>query len=115
MTRPWVVADYPSKRGLSRAEAMRVLRSGPNLEWFFPWAVLGEVHTDQPNRMPYGVAHWYYDAAGSPQHTVHTFQGEEDARWALAHLYRNYQEGCRCVAVFYWTPTMVNYSLEAKK
>ena len=113
MTARWIAVDYPSKKRLSQSDAMTVLDIGANWAWFLPWAVLGEVRTDRPSRMPYGVAHWYYDATGNPRQTVRTFQREEDARGVLEYLYRTHQEGCRCVAVFYWTPMTVNYSPEA--
>jgi hypothetical protein len=115
MNRRWIRADYPSKKYLSRSEAMGVLHSGPNLEWLSPFAILGEVRTDQPNRMPYGLVHWYYDAEGNPKTDVQTFYSVQGARWAAEWLYGSHQEGCRCVAVFYWTPETVNYGIEAIK
>jgi hypothetical protein len=110
----WVVVDYPAKLELSRSEAMAELSSGPAFDWFRGFAVLGEVRTAQPNRMPYGVVHWYFDAAGTPRQTVRTFRNVEAARWALMDLFRTHQEGCRCAAVFYWTPKTVNYGPEAQ-
>lgn len=104
---------YPSKPRLSESEKMNVLRSGAPLEWFSPFAVLGEVVTSQPNRMPYGLVHWYFDAEGKPQTDVRTFHTESVARWAADWLYQRHQDGCRCIAVFYWTPDTVNHSVEA--
>lgn len=106
-------AEYPSKPKLSPSEELTVLRSGAPLPWFFPFAVLGEVHTAQPNRMPYGLVHAYIDGAGDRKTDVRTFYSEEDARWAAEHLYRRHQRGCRCLVVFYWTPATVNYEPEA--
>lgn len=107
-----VVFDtYPAGPITERA-AMRLLDVGPDFALFTGFAALGEVRTDQPNRMPYGVVHWYFDAAGKPQRSVQTFLSVEDARWAMERLYRTHQEGCRCAAVFYWTPKTVNYGSE---
>lgn len=101
-------ASYPSKPKLSDSEMTGALRVGPLLKWFFPFAVLGEVRTAQPNRMPYGLAHWYFDAEGNSQRTVQTFYSEEDARWAVSWLYRTHEDDCQCAAIFYWTPATVN-------
>lgn len=106
-----VFDTYPARQ-LSEPDAMRLMDGGPDLALFVPWAVLGELRTDRPNLMPYGVAHWYFDADGDPRRTVQTFLSEEDARWAMECLYRTHEEGCRCAAIFYWTPAMVNYGAE---
>ena len=107
-----VVFDtYPAGAITERA-AMRLLDVGPDFELFRGFAVLGEVRTNQPNRMPYGVVHWYFDAAGKPQRTVQTFRSVEAARWAMERLYRTHRHDCRCGAVFYWTPAMINYGIE---
>ncbi|WP_407358029.1 hypothetical protein LTA6_002621 [Microbacterium sp. LTA6] len=108
-----LTVEYPSRPRLSRSEELDVLRVGPLLQWFFPFAVLGEVRTDRPNSMPYGLVHVYFDAEGKPQRTLRTFLSEEGARWAAEHLYRRHQRSCRCIAVWYWTPAMVNYGPEA--
>jgi len=110
----WGTDTYPAKPKLSPSEELSVLRSGAPLRWFFPFAVLGEVRTARPNRMPYGLAHWYIDAEGNPRRAVQTFYSEEDARWALDWLYISHPADCRCVAVFYWTPGTVNYDGEAE-
>ena len=105
-------AEYPSRPRLSPSEQLSVLRNGPALEWFSPFAVLGEVRTARPNSIPYGLVHLYYDADGTLLTDVQTFRSEEDARWAAEHLYRVHQAGCRCELVFYWTPKTVNYGPE---
>lgn len=114
MSGHWINDDrpYPAKPNLSPSEELAVLRSGPLFEWFASFAVLGEVRTHRPNSMPYGVAHWYFDAEGNQKADVRTCHSQEDARWAMEILFRRHQESCRCVAIWYWTPAMVNYGSE---
>lgn len=108
----WGINGYPSKEHLTESEERAVLRSGPPFEWFYPWAVGGEVRTDQPNRQPYGVVHLYLDAEGNPHRDIQTFYSPEDARVALDVLYAAHPDYCRCMAVFYWAPEYVNYGVE---
>jgi len=111
---PKARTGYPSKPKLSDTDMTNALRFGPRFEWLSPFAVLGEVRTSQPNRMPYGFVHAYFDAEGNLKTDVKTFYSEEGARWAAAHLYRFHEDDrCRCIAVFYWTPKTVNYGPEA--
>jgi hypothetical protein len=103
---------YPSRPKLSDSDMYEVLRRGAPLRWFEPFAVLGEVRTERPGAMPFGLAHVYYDAKGNRKTDVRTFHTEEDARWALEILYRRHRKSCRCLCIFYWTPAMVNYGIE---
>jgi hypothetical protein len=97
---------------ITKREAMRLLEVGPDFELFRGFASLGEVRADNPNLIRFGVVHWYFDADGNPRRTVQTFLNVESARWALEHLYRTHPDDCRCVAIFYFTPAMVNYGAE---
>lgn len=105
---------YPSHPKLSDTDMFNVLRDGAPLDWFAPFAVLGEVRTSQPEHMRYGLVHAYYDADWNRQTDVKTFSSEEDARWQMEVLYRRHRKSCRCICVFYWTPAMVNYGPEAE-
>ncbi|KXU20101.1 hypothetical protein [Clavibacter nebraskensis] len=89
-----------------------VLSVGPDIKWFFPFVVLGEVRTSRPNSMPYGFAHWYLDAEGKLCNDTRTFYSAQGVRWAAEHLYRTHEGDCRCIAVFYWEPATVNYGVE---
>lgn len=102
MTAPWVVENYPSKRALSRAEAMTVLRRGPEPVWFEPFAVRqGYAHPAAPFR--FALVHVHGDPVWGH---MRTFWCEEDLRWAMEHAYgRHRNRACPgCQGFFYMTP-----------
>lgn len=107
MSAPWVQVDYPGKKGLSKSEAMKALRSGPALGWFMPW--LRETTLRFPGmakRGGFGYAHVSGGSEGpSFQVDIRTFWTREDLQWSLDILHGLHKR-CddNCDGLFFWTP-----------
>lgn len=98
----WVRADYPSKRGLSKPEAMRVLSNGPDAKWFEPWAKHALLFPGLTQRS-YGYIH----VRGS-QESLHcdvaTWDSREGLNWGLEALYKRHSGCTECQGVLYFAP-----------
>ncbi|MDH6236232.1 hypothetical protein [Cryobacterium sp. CG_9.6] len=105
MTRHWIAADYPSKRGLSRSDAMRVLSNGPDPKWFEPWASHGVLLPGVAERNSrYGYVHIVGGTEGPYQYDVHLFGDREGLSWSLEHLHEDHPRcGDECHGLFYFT------------
>lgn len=96
-------AHYPSKKKLSRSEAMDVLRRGPDPKWFEPWAERG-VLLAAMNAGQYGYVHVYGDI-DEPQYDLLRFHDREGLAWALEHLHKQHPRcGEQCRGLFYFAP-----------
>ncbi len=105
--KPWATADYPSKKSLTEAEAMGLLRNGPKLAWFMPWLRRSPLRfAGVPKRGGYGYAH-FHSGSKLPAFVVEvrTFWDRDGLRWGLESLHGLHGR-CddNCDALFYWTP-----------
>lgn len=94
--------DYPSRRVLSKPEAMRVLQSGPDPKWFEPWAEHGVLFPGVAKRR-YGYIHVH----GSPESLecdVATWDSREGLSWGLEALYKRHSRCDQCQGVLYFAP-----------
>lgn len=100
MTRRWIAADYPSKRHLTRSEAMDVLRHGPDPKWFEPWAEHGVVLPGVTERkFRYGYVHM---SGGT--NDVRMFLDREGLSWGLEALHKEHSKCDECQGLFYFGP-----------
>lgn len=100
-----VRADYPSKRVLTEIESLRVLRDGPRLEWFEPWAEHGVVLANLSQR--FGFIHVLPDEEADQmrRYDIHLFDSQEALAWALDRLHTVHPAcGDDCLGLFYFTP-----------
>lgn len=103
-------ADYPGKKKLSRSDQVGVLRSGPELKWFEPWAERGVLmpdHSIHPLHSRYGYVHITYGDPASPflRYDVNLFRTREGLAWALEALHKDRPRcGADCHGVLYFTP-----------
>lgn len=106
MSAPWIKADYPGKKSLSKSEAMEALRSGPRLAWFEPW--LRETTLRFPEtakRGGFGYAHIANGSEGPFEIVIRTFWTREELQWGLEALHGLHKR-CdhTCDGLLYWTP-----------
>ena len=112
--KPWVKVDYPSKRGLTRSEAMGELKLGPKLSWFRP---LAEHSRLAPRtQRPWGYIHIHGDWGEPPVWELVGYYSPVALAWGLLSLYRRdhawyardvdgYLNKHECHGIFYWLPT----------
>jgi hypothetical protein len=108
------IADtYPAKAMLTESEAMRVLRAGPVLEWFRPWAEHARVAPRTPR--PWGYVHIYGEWGEPPVWELTGYYSPDALAWGLELLYQahdwhvldvdGYLNDHECHGVFFWLPT----------
>jgi hypothetical protein len=103
MSAKWVKeVDYPSKKSLSRSEAMGVLRNGPQIAWFEPWIQRGVLFSAPTgSKGEYGYVHM---RGGAADPEAMTFRDRQGLAWNLEHLYRTHTHCADCEGVFYFAP-----------
>lgn len=110
---PFTEAEYPSKLRLSRSEAMVVLRLGPQIEWFRPFAEhAGVAPYTAP---PWGIMHIHGEWGEPPVWENVGFWSPDELRWGMERLYaahdwhlfdvNGYLNDHECHGVFYWLPS----------
>ncbi|MCZ4301339.1 hypothetical protein [Microbacterium oxydans] len=102
MSRRTVRANYPGKKRLTETEMDRVLRDGPPLEWFEPWAERG-VMLARMTSHGYGYFH-VYSEDGSFQYDFAAWPTEEGLRWGMERLHKEHTDCQGCRGVMYFTP-----------
>lgn len=114
--KPWVSVDYPSKKALSKSEAMGHLRNGPSLDWLKPWLRETTLRFAGMDQGGYGYAHVSGGSEGPAfQVDIRVFGDRESLSWGLDALHGlNARCDDNCDALFYWTPTTVVFGAEGK-
>jgi hypothetical protein len=100
-----IAGNYPDKKRLTQAEAMRVLADGPQLNWFHGWAERGIMLANLSQR--WGFVHVIpdEDADQMRRYDIHVFKSRAELAWALEHLHKEHPAcGDECLGLFYFTP-----------
>ncbi|UKF78922.1 hypothetical protein [Clavibacter californiensis] len=87
---------------MTESEAMGVLRNGPKITWFEPWATRGTLFAAPAGfKGPYGYVHM---RGGADDPEAKTFWDRSGLAWGLDNLY-GHHDGCAdCEGVFYFMP-----------
>ncbi|QKJ19180.1 hypothetical protein [Microbacterium hominis] len=108
-----IKVNYPSKRSLTETEAANVLKHGPDLRWFEPWAARG-VNLSDTQAQGWGYIH-IYSVGGAFNYDFASWPDEAGLRAGLEALWhRHTGEGIqtdptfpkcdKCESVMYFVP-----------
>lgn len=114
--KPWVQADYPSAKSLSKFGAMDLLRHGPSVELFKPWLRESTLWFAGMEAGTFGFAHVYGGSDGDFHCDIRLFSTQETLNWGLEALHGlNARCDDSCDGLFYWTPTTVAVGAEGTR